>query len=654
MKWWQNNRMRMIQNNLRDIDGDMDVDALVAELQAFCCNTVMVGASGITAFFRGSLPCDVPSPYLQGDKLGEIVEKCHAAGIRVIARFDFSKTHVSLEEQHPEWYYRDAQGCHVTYNDTVQTCVNGDYQQVCALDMISEVLDRYAVDGIFFNMFGYTTRDYSGVYHGICQCEGCQRRFREFSGMELPTAETEGDPVFERYKEFKQFTVADLLEKIRRLVDSKGRDIAVCTYSTDHTDLVRDESNSAVDRPLPFWLYSASENCQTIRDGYPGQISCNVAINAVDIFYRFQGVSPHLTQMRLFQNMAAGSGLDWCIIGRFEGYPDRLGCEAAKEVFRFHARHEKYYGQLRSIARVALLKPMKKQGDQHAYRGAYRILKEEHVLFDILPVDVLEKEPHRAQRYELLIAPDVMDMGPAALQALRETPARLLVTGRFLHHHSGGWAVRQAMFDLTEEAPAPAKRSWYVSTEPKEVFTHFPQRDWVFVDEPLVYWLASPSARALLPMVAPANYGPPERCFGHVKTEHPALVISIDGQRAAFAFAPDRLYDRLGYEDHKQLVLDALALLGCSSPVKLQGPECVEMFADALPDGSLLVQSINHSGFNGSSFFAPRPVQGLKAELPFTPSRIIELTSDGERELPAASLLTWDMHGLYQAFVIFP
>ena len=652
MKWWQNNRMRMIQNNLRDIDGDMDVDALVAELKSYRCNTVMVGASGITTFFRGKLPSDVPSPYLAGDKLGEIVEKCHAAGIRVIARFDFSKTHVSLEEKHPEWYYRDIQGLHVTYNDTVQTCVNGDYQQHYSLEMISEVLDTYPVDGIFFNMFGYMTRDYSGVYHGICQCEGCQRRFMEFAGMTLPTKELEGDPVFEKYKEFKQYTVADLLEKIRRLVDSKGRDIAICTYSTDHTDLVRDESNSAVDRPLPFWLYSASENCQTIRDGYPGQISCNCAINAVDIFYRFQGVSPHLTQARLFQNMAAGSGLDWCIIGRFEGYPDRLGCRAAKEVFLFHARHEKYYGQLRSLARVAIVKPPKKQGDQHAYRGAYRILKEAHILVDILPADVLDREPERANRYELLIVPDVMRLGETALQALQQTSAKVLTTGRFLQHQANGWDVRRQMFGLAEEIPAPEKRSWYVSTEPKEAFPRFPERDWVFVDAPLVYWTAAGDTQALLPMVAPANYGPPERCFGHVKTEHPALVISPDGQRAAFAFAPDRLYDRLGYEDHKQLVLDALSLLGCSAAVTLEGPECAEMFADELPDGSLLVQCINHSGFNGSTFFAPRPIHGLSARLPFIPSAIVELTPDGEKEIPSDQSLCWDMDGLYRAFVI--
>ena len=48
----------------------------------------------------------------------------------------------------------------------------------------------------------------------------------------------------------------------------------------------------------------------------------NCAINAVDIFYRFQGVSPELTKIRLYENMAAGSQLDFCIIGDFADYPE--------------------------------------------------------------------------------------------------------------------------------------------------------------------------------------------------------------------------------------------------------------------------------------------------------------------------------------------
>ena len=188
MPWWLQNNLRMIQNNLRDMDAEMDVDALVEELQSFHANAVMVGAAGISAFYPTKQPFQTPSPFLKSDKLGEIVDKCHAKGIRVIARFDFSKTHESLYEEHPQWYYRDLQGQAVRYNDTVQTCINGPYQQELSLEMIREVITNYPVDGIFFNMFGYFTRDYSNVYHGICQCEACRRRFRAYSGLELPTA----------------------------------------------------------------------------------------------------------------------------------------------------------------------------------------------------------------------------------------------------------------------------------------------------------------------------------------------------------------------------------------------------------------------------------------------------------------------------------
>ena len=101
MAWWMDNRIRMIQNNLRDIDAAMDVDALIADLEKFDCNCVMVGAAGISSFFDSKLPYQTPSPYLNGrDTLGEIVEKCHAHGIRVIARFDFSKTHERLYDAH--------------------------------------------------------------------------------------------------------------------------------------------------------------------------------------------------------------------------------------------------------------------------------------------------------------------------------------------------------------------------------------------------------------------------------------------------------------------------------------------------------------------------------------------------------------------------
>lgn len=91
MNWWMEKPYRMVQNNLRDIDGAMDVDYEVDMLKKLGANVVQVGCGGISAYGPSQLACQRPTPYLQGDKFGEIVEKCHAAGIRVIARFDISK-----------------------------------------------------------------------------------------------------------------------------------------------------------------------------------------------------------------------------------------------------------------------------------------------------------------------------------------------------------------------------------------------------------------------------------------------------------------------------------------------------------------------------------------------------------------------------------
>ena len=169
MSWWHKNNLRLIQTNLRDIDAKMNVDQLIEDIKAFSCNVLMVGSGGITAFYPTKLKYHYKSPYLGRDILGEIVKKCHQNGIRIIARFDFSKTHECIFEKHPEWYYRSMTGQVVKYNDTVHTCVNGYYQQEYSLKIIEEVLQNYPVDGIFFNMFGFQTRDYSNNYHGICQ-----------------------------------------------------------------------------------------------------------------------------------------------------------------------------------------------------------------------------------------------------------------------------------------------------------------------------------------------------------------------------------------------------------------------------------------------------------------------------------------------------
>lgn len=432
MKWWMEHRFRMIQNNLRDIDADLDIDMEIKKLKEFGADVVQIGCGGISAFSPSGLDCQVPSPYLKNDMFGTLVERCHDNGIKVIARFDVSKVHESLGDIHPEWLSRRADGSAICFNDTVAACINGGYQQVKALEIIKEILGKYPVDGIFFNMFGYQTRDYDNRYVGICQCENCKRRFLGMYGEMLPTEENEDDPIYRRYREFKEYTVRDILEKIRRTIDSVNPEIALSTYSGHCVDIVRTESNSALDRPYPFWIYSASDNTASVEGTFPGKVSSNCAINAVDIPYRFMGVSPFLNQIRLYQNMANGSNLDWCIIGAFEDYPDRKNYDGVKEVFRFQKRYQAYFDNLRSDAGVLLVQPNPPYETQFSseYRGVFRMLKESHIQFDVIMQEGLDMAAEYLEQYKLIILPGIEDVDSRNFaQALKSSDAVILATG---------------------------------------------------------------------------------------------------------------------------------------------------------------------------------------------------------------------------------
>ena len=100
MGWWNSNNMRLIQNNFIDLNAAMDVDQWVQDLKRFACNVALVGVGGITSYYPTSLEYQVVSPYLpEGrDLIREIIDKCHAAGIRVMGRFDFGRAHEKFLE----------------------------------------------------------------------------------------------------------------------------------------------------------------------------------------------------------------------------------------------------------------------------------------------------------------------------------------------------------------------------------------------------------------------------------------------------------------------------------------------------------------------------------------------------------------------------
>lgn len=640
MSWWLEHKFRMIQNNLRDIDAVMDVDKEVALLKRMHANVVQLGCGGITAFTETEHPAQKRSPWLKNDKFGELLEKCHENGIKVIARFDASKVDRSFEKLHPEWLLRDAQGRAVRYNDTVVTCLNSDYQQKEIPSILREILEKYPVDGVFFNMFGYQERDYDGKYFGPCQCDNCRKRFKELYGEELPAAGEQSGERWQKYQEFKKATVDDILEKISLAVKVIRPEAAFSTYFDGHVDIIRSETNTAVDRPLPFWIYSASDNVSCIENTFKDKVSSNVGINAVDIPYRYMGVSDTFNRIRLYQNIANRGNLDWCIIGAFNNYPDRSNFKGTAEVYAFHERYQTLYDALESAARVLLISPEKPYGGPVSpeYRGLFRMLKEAHILFDTLidtDSDAYGVDP---ASYDLVIVPGIPKLRSEKLREIfLKSGQRFLATaGSF----SGDPELLEKLLGIRSLQEKAAARGGYYLTEPKDVFRSFPYQDWIYVDHKR--WEAEGAKvdaegeiRGMLPYITPAPYGPPERCYGHKTTDIPGVILGE--KSAAVLFEAGALYDLQGYESFKLLVTDLLDWLLPKEQQALYETDAhplTEIFLNRIGARTGMMEFLNLTGFEGVTVLKPVVQRGISVRFNEKIDKVIELTKDGQRLVP--------------------
>ncbi len=65
---------------------------------------------------------------------------------------------------------------------------------------------------------------------------------------------------------------------------------------------------------------------------------------------------------------------------RFEAELDVL-----RDMFRFHAENERWFTNTKSVADVCLVR-----ANETEYAGLFRILAENHVLFDVMEIEALE------------------------------------------------------------------------------------------------------------------------------------------------------------------------------------------------------------------------------------------------------------------------
>jgi hypothetical protein len=593
--WWMTEPIRWVQTNLRQTDAGLDAVRLANQLAEMRANVLLQGMGGIAAYYPTTTEFHYPSPNLPPgrDMFGDVLREAHARKIRVVGRFDFSKTRKEVFDAHPEWFFRQSNGEPVIYNGLYSTCINGGYYRVQAMKILTEALERYDVDGLFFNMFGNQSRDYSGRYVGLCHCDSCKRLYREKFGKDIPQSPDDD------YRRFMFASSREVAAEIGKLIRAKRPKAGYFNYIQEYTDGIMSESNTAVARPLPLWPYSASDRVNRARNSQPGKMSVNLNMQFVDYPWRFATVPRQEIALRCWQNMAHAGALTFEVNGTLD-LQDRQALETAKPIFRWAADHEQYYVRQASAAKVLLLGTPANTGrtySEEPYRGIFRLLSEEHIPFAVS--DNMEWLGKRD--FDLVIA---TEWAPAELRQYADRGGNVLVV-----------SAAKPDFEIAPVQRTDADVKGYIRVRDHAAYPSLKEADLLMLNGP--FTTVKTGGPHTLTLIPPSMIGPPE--FIHIDmkdTDIPAIASAKIGTGAA-VWIPWNLagmYYRHSLPAHAGLFRDIIARLLPRRQLRTDAHPLVEMTL-MKQGGRTLLHLINLSGHSQTGYFPPVPMGAIRVQL---------------------------------------
>lgn len=637
--WWNRAPFRLVQTNLREIDARMDVDAYVQSMVDASATVVLLNVGGIVANYPTKLPFQFRNTFMKGDLVGDLVKKLHEKGIKVIGRFDFSKLNETLAAQKPEWLYVGTNGKNVNYNGQVHTCINGGYQQQYSLEILKEAITNYPLDGIFFNMIGYTTSDYSGVNYGICQCENCKKRFHDSTGNTLPVRADMRDPVFRQYNDFKKTTSDKLFNEIGRHIKMLNPKIIIDSYVDTGVDMIASESGASLS-PEYEWNYSATDNVKRTLGSYKDRSPCNLLIYFQAIGYRHVGTSPNLAKVWMLENMLQGAPLGFVVVGTLVNYEDRIFIPTLNDLYGFHKANQNLFTNLEAVSRIGLIR-----GSRDEYEGMIKLLTEEHIMFDVIEPSAVgnPRAPRKLQDYDALILGDVTSMDTSLITVLDEyvkTGGKILSTGFTSTSDELGKPLNLIRLQSLGVMPAyevlKESKSTYlkVSENDKKALgqEEFKNFSIMMMYSDFLKCKSRGDAVSFLKLLPETRFGPPEKSYYTEEniTDFPGVFSNTYGKGKS-VYIPWRLgaqYQFKGNYAHRALFVSALKnILKVDRTIETNASPLIEITHQANRNGAFeWLGMINHSGQIGGSL--REPVSITNTSIRFKPLKPVKAVKE--------------------------
>lgn len=633
--WWRE-PFRVFQTNLRETDTVLDVERTLDAIEEHGSNAWLINAGGILSFYPTALGHQTANPRLadrpSGDLLGDAVAAAHARGIRVIARMDFSKVGARVANEHPDWLYVGPDGGYQEYQGLFSTCPSAGYYQTAAFEALTEVAERYGVDGFFFNWFGFNEIDYSGRYRGVSQNESSRRGFAEFSGgQELPVGPESAN--YQAWRSYAGHTIGDLTRRFREHIAALLPD--ACFIRGPGADIIFHEANNELGRPL--WPSATSEAVSLAKSADPDRPVFVNSVAFVDMPYRLAAEDSAHYEQYIAQTLARGGAPSVYIMGE-PGAIDYPNVAAVSPLFRFHRDHHDDYADLRPAAQVAIVKPDILVLDPIAYRaalsefrGIYRALQQAHVPFDVVAFADLAAglSGDGFSEHDVLVLPDV---GPVDARVAEQLDRRVLdgltvvLTGASATLGGEAQLTHSPVATLGEPLVGQDAFALY-AVRPAEPGSH-PRHPVVPIIGTSYPMSVRRSSRTALSLVSAAPFGPPEKAYGNAVSATPAVAVGSagDGSVVVIPWSIGRSFHEVGLSVIGDLLVGIVDDGRRIRHLRFDLPPQVEVTVQRGPAVTVL-HLVNLSGVQGNTFVPPVTAHG-GGVISDRPVRAIDLRTD--------------------------
>ncbi len=456
--------MRWIQINLVEDDVlGADVDGWRRYWSEARVDGVTISAAGGVAQYPTDIPFHHRAKFLEGrDLFGELCAAAKSCGLRVLARIELFFAHGDLYAAHPDWFRTGPDGAPVAIDDFVaeaiseagvrlttslsdfgsmagegffMPCWNGPYYREFIPAVMSELAERYPIDGFF----GAGWPVPSGWTPGLafrCYCPHCLALWgARGPGHDVyPERHDESDPLWNDFVAFINDCASEMQAEWQRHVKAIRPELTVVgchsgsvapalrwdTYLS-HVDMVTNDSQGrgiadSSSGQARASLWSPGRNAQVLRAAAGEKPVCHI-VGAWGPLRRLAR-APAEVRLTVAQVVARGAR-PWFNVSSGT-IRDRRWLEPVAEYFRWHAECEPYLRNERSLARVALAwspssgwpaKRGKGPSVADAMNGWYLASLRSRIPIDIVAEWRLADE---LPAYDVLILPSGVRLGPEA------------------------------------------------------------------------------------------------------------------------------------------------------------------------------------------------------------------------------------------------